>query len=133
MADIDYDGRRFRPEEEPAGRNGTRATYHQDGDTIWGEFSGGKVRSGALTGTRNPDGTLHFGYSMVLAGGEIVVGRCRSTPSRLDDGRILLTEQWERYWPQAAAGTSRLVESRGLPPRGRHPACAARTRSDPVR
>lgn len=108
MEEINYEGRRFRPEEQ----GGTEATYHQDGDTIWGEFSGGDVRRGSLAGTKNPDGTLHFGYSMVRAGGELIVGRCRSTPSVLEDGRILLTEQWERYLPHAAAGTSRIVETR---------------------
>lgn len=108
MEAIDYDGRRFSPEEG----HGTVATYHQEGDTIWAEFSGGDVLRGSIAGTRNADGTLHFGYSMVLGGGEIIVGRCHSTPSILEDGRVLLTEQWERYLPHAAAGTSRIVETR---------------------
>lgn len=108
MEAIDYEGRRFRPEEQ----GGTEATYHQDGDTIWAEFSGGDVRRGSLTGTRHPDGTIDFGYTMVRAGGELIVGRCCSTPSLLADGRILLTEQWERYLPTATAGTSRIVETR---------------------
>jgi hypothetical protein len=47
---------------------------------------------------------------MVLADGELIVGRCHSFPSLLDDGRIRLTERWERYGPRAAAGVSHLEE-----------------------
>lgn len=105
---IDYEGRRFRPEEG----GGTEATYHQDGDTVWAEFSGGEVKRGSLTGTCRPDGTLRFGYTMAMADGRLIVGSCTSTPTLLDDGRVVLTEQWERYVPVASAGTSRIIEAR---------------------
>jgi hypothetical protein len=105
---IDYEGRRFRPEEG----GGTEATYHQDGDIIWAESSGGAVKRGALTGICRPDGTLLFGYTRVMADGTLIVGSCTSTPTLLDDGRVVLNEQWERYLPVASAGVSRIVETR---------------------
>jgi hypothetical protein len=106
---FDYDGRRFRPADQD-GAEAPVASYHQDGDVVWAEFTGGRIRRGSIAGTSDPDGTLHFGYCMVLADGKLIVGRCHSFPSLLDDGRIRLTERWERYGPRAAAGVSHLEE-----------------------
>jgi hypothetical protein len=105
---LDYDGRAFRPGGEEPG--GTQARYHQDADLVWGEFAGGHVRRGSLAGTCSADGTLLFAYSMVLDSGEVISGRCRSTPHRLEDGRIRLSEEWERYTPQYETGVSYLDE-----------------------
>ena len=107
---IDYDGRRFSPSDGVAGESSRVATYHQDGDLLWGEFSGGKVRRGALTGSCAPDGTLDFAYCMVFEGGQIVSGRCHSTPTVLSDGRIRLHEEWERYGAGGSRGVSSIEE-----------------------
>ena len=106
---IDYDGRRFRPAGDGAD-GGRVAVYRQDGDLLWGEFAGGNARRGALAGTCRQDGTLEFAYCVVLTTGEVISGRCSSTPRILDDGRIQLDELWERYGEHASAGTSRLLE-----------------------
>jgi len=104
---IDYDGRRFR---KPRDSSGTVAVYHQDGDVVWAEFAGGDVRRGHLAGRCEPDGTLHMGYTMVLAAGEIVCGHTVNTPEPAGDGRVRLREVWERYGPRAATGVSYLEE-----------------------
>ena len=83
-----------------------RASTASDGDLLWGEFSGGHARRGSLAGTCAPDGTLDFAYCMVLDGGEVISGRCHSTPTVLADGRIRLHEEWERYGRTPAAGAS---------------------------
>jgi hypothetical protein len=104
-----YDGRMFRPgDEEPS--HSPVARYHQDGDLIWGEFAGGHIRRGSLAGRCAPDGTLEFTYCMVCESGEIISGHCRSTAQLLDDGRIRLDEQWERFTPHPARGQSYLEE-----------------------
>ena len=106
---FDYNGRAFRPGgEDTAGS--TQARYHQDADLVWAEFAGGHVRRGSLAGTCDPDGVLRFAYSMVLDNGEIISGYCRSTPHLLDDGRIRLSEEWERYTPTRETGVSYLDE-----------------------
>jgi hypothetical protein len=106
---LSYDGRVFRPGgEDPA--HSTTAYYHQDGDLIWGEFSGGRVRHGVLAGRCAPDGMLEFSYVIVSDSSEIISGRCRSTPRLLDDGRIRLDEQWERFTPHQSCGQSYLEE-----------------------
>jgi hypothetical protein len=107
---INYDGRRFRPADGVAGEADRVALYHQQGDLIWGEFSGGRARRGVLTGRCAADGSLNFGYCMVLDSGEVIAGRCTSTPRVLDDGRIRLDEVWERFGEHAAVGVSRLEE-----------------------
>lgn len=106
---IDYDGRRLSP---VTGRPGPRpvAHYHQSGDLVWGEFTGGEVRRGTLAGSCDPDGVLVFGYCMLLDGGELVVGDCRSVPQLLPDGRVRLTEYWQRYGAAADTGVSILEE-----------------------
>ncbi|GAA2822909.1 hypothetical protein [Kribbella solani] len=106
---IDYDGRRFRDVAYSAG-DGPSATYRQRGDLLWGDFSGGSVRRGALTGLCHPDGSIEFTYTMTLADGSVLAGHCASTPETLPDGRIRLHERWQRYGAQADTGVSQLDE-----------------------
>lgn len=108
---IDYDGRRFRDVAHAEG-DGPSALYRQSGDLLWGDFSGGRVRRGSLTGVVGPDGSIEFTYTMALADGSVLAGRCESTPETLPDGRIRLHEHWERYGSQSATGTSQLDEIR---------------------
>jgi hypothetical protein len=102
---LDYDGRRFRAEGSTA-----VAVYRQEGDLVWAEVSGGEVRHGAITGLRDATGTLHLGYTIVLATGEVVCGHTVNTPEVADDGRLRIREVWERFRPQAATGISYLEE-----------------------
>jgi hypothetical protein len=106
---INYDGRRFSPVPGTPGHTPV-AHYRQREDLVWGEFSGGEVRHGSLVGTSTPDGRLRFAYCMVLDSGKVITGFCRSVPEVLDDGRIRLTEHWERYGPEASTGISALEE-----------------------
>ncbi|WP_018685204.1 hypothetical protein [Actinokineospora enzanensis] len=106
---IDYEGRRFRGEVAPDG-SAPIATYHQDGDLVWAESGGGRVRRCVLTGVRDDQGVITMGYTMVLVTGEIVLGRCVSTPEPLPDGRIRLVERYERYLPLATSGETVIEE-----------------------
>jgi hypothetical protein len=106
---IDYDRHRFRP-AGTAGEDGLVALYRQDGDLLYGEFSGGRSRRGGLAGTCAPDGTLRFAYCMVQTSGEVISGSCVSTPELLADGRVRLCERGERYGEHAAQGVSWLEE-----------------------
>jgi len=103
---IDYEGRQFRA----SGADGTVARYRQDGDLVWADFTGGRVRRGAVTGTCQSDGTLRLAYTMVLATGEVISGRTVTVPHRKPNGRLVLREEWERYGEHAATGISFLDE-----------------------
>jgi hypothetical protein len=106
---IDYDGRRFRGHAPDA----PVAMYHQDGDVVWSEWSGGHVRRGSLAGTCDAGGTVSFAYCMVLTDGAVISGHSVNTPEFLPDGRIRLNERWERFGAHAASGTSSIEEVAG--------------------
>ena len=106
---INYDGRRFTRSDKAVA---PIATYRQDGRILSGSFSGSDVLYGTLCGTVDPDGTVHFGYSMVDVDGRVISGECRSQPSLDEVGRIHLHEIWTRFCPKFAQGTSSLKELR---------------------
>jgi hypothetical protein len=119
MAMLNYDGRRFlssAAETTAADGTGVIGHYHQDGNVIWGEFSGGRVVRGSLAGTCGADSVIHFAYCQVLADSSVMAGLCTSTPTVLSDGRIRLEEHWERFAPHAGTGTSILEEALPLSP-----------------
>lgn len=104
---LDYNGKKFR---KTGSETSPVTVYRQDGDVVWSEFAGGEVLRGSTAGTRAADGTLHLGYTIVLAGGEIISGHTVNTPEVTEDGRVRLREVWERYGPHAATGVSYLEE-----------------------
>ncbi len=104
-----YEGRRFRPE----GESGPVVTYRQEGDLFWAEIpAGGHIRRGSAVGRCSADGALDFAYCMVLDDGEIVSGRCHSTPIRRrgGGGGIRIREEFERYGLNGSTGVSYLEE-----------------------
>lgn len=123
---VDYDGRVFRPVEadddasadgaDRAGHGGERGTdapgvlgrYTQRGDLVDAQITGGAVRVGHLVATVDAGGVLDAAYCLVLASGEVVAGRCASTPTTLPDGRLRLTERWRR--DDGSTGTSVIEE-----------------------
>jgi hypothetical protein len=104
---INYEGRRFR---KRGGGDGTVAQYRQDGDLVWAEFGGGRVRRGTVIGVCSPDGVLRLGYTMVFTSGEVITGHTVNTPQWQPDGGLVLREEWERYGEHAAEGVSYLEE-----------------------
>lgn len=114
MADsaFQYDNKRFRSRavETAAGGEGPIGHYHQVGDLVWAEFSGGRVRRGSLVGTCASDGVLTLAYCQVLTTGEVISGEVRSIPERLADGRIRLREEWRRHGSAADTGVSYIEE-----------------------
>lgn len=114
MTDINYDGKVFHAPNgslDRAADDHLIGYYHQRDDLVWAEFGGGQVVQGRLVGTYRQDGTVDFGYCQVLHDGEIVAGRCVSTPEILDDGRIRLVERWRRM-DTGASGVSYIEELR---------------------
>ncbi|MEP6695395.1 MAG: hypothetical protein ABJA34_00800 [Pseudonocardiales bacterium] len=109
----DYEGRTFRPVDAGQGDQPTAVApatghYHQDGDVVSAEFAGGEVRAGRLIGTVQADGTIDGAYCLLTAETKPVAGACRSTPTVLADGRIRLTEQWQRL--DGSSGVSHVEE-----------------------
>lgn len=106
---LDYDGRVFHPAGHERGGDAVpTGRYHQDGDLVWAEFSGGHLRAGRLVGTCRPDGTIDASYCQVTADGQVVAGVCVSTPTALPDGRVRLAEHWRRA--DGSSGVSHIEE-----------------------
>lgn len=101
-----YDGRTFGPIQP--GPGSVVGHYHQQADLVWADFAGGAVRTGRLVGVRDRAGVIEAAYCQVMLDGEVVAGRCLSTPTVLPDGRVRLTEQWHRA--DGSSGVSYIEE-----------------------
>ena len=77
--------------------------YRQDGDLVWGTYSGGHVRFGTLLAIASPEGTLAMRYQHLTSTGEFKAGECSSMPELLADGRVRLHEQW--CWTAGGVGS----------------------------
>ncbi|KAJ1323998.1 homoserine kinase type II [Microdochium nivale] len=91
--------------------------YHQDGNIVWAEYTGGSIARGFLIATvvqggTDVEGTLDARYEHVNTSGELMTGRCRSTPEVLADGRIRLHETWKWTSGDESSGTSVVEEEK---------------------
>lgn len=110
---IDYNNRRFRSIENSATGEvsaETVFTYHQSGDIVWAEYSGGSIARGHLIAKCNSDGVLEMRYHHINTGGELMTGECISTPETLPDGRLRLYEKWRWTSGDLSAGESIIEE-----------------------
>jgi hypothetical protein len=111
----DYDGRRFRSvSNSETGEVGaeTLFEYHQRGGVVWATYEGGAIRFGTLIATVDEAGALDMRYHHVNAAGELMTGRCRSTPEVLPDGRLRLHERWQWTSGDGSSGESVIEEVR---------------------
>ena len=87
--------------------------YHQKDDLVWAEYAGGAVRFGTLIAKVAGNDCLEMRYQHLNRNGELMTGRCFSTPEILADGRIRLYEKWQWTSGDLSSGTSIVDE---LPP-----------------
>jgi len=93
------------------GETSTETIFHywQEGNILWATYKGGDVRFGTITGIVNRDGSLDFTYQHVNQQMEMRTGKCHSIPEIMEDGRIMLHEEW--LWTKGGKGSSVLVQS----------------------
>ncbi|HVF87905.1 MAG TPA: hypothetical protein VM866_09955 [Pyrinomonadaceae bacterium] len=89
---------------------GTVFHYRQKGDVVWGTYEGGQILFGTLVAKIDENGVLDMRYQHVNLSGELMTGRCRSTPEVLPDNRLRLHESWQWTSGDNSAGTSVIVE-----------------------
>ena len=111
--DINYDGRKFIPKMNS--QNGevseqTVFTYHQKGNILWAEYSGGDILKGSLVGTVLGNGELYFVYHHMNRDMQVKTGKCHSVPTVLENGKVELAEKWEWTSGDCSMGESLLVE-----------------------
>lgn len=81
--------------------------YHQKGNVIWAEYSGGSIVKGFLIGTMDEDHNMHFNYQHMNTDGELRTGSCDSAPS-VENGKLRFNEKWK--WTMGEEGTSVIEE-----------------------
>ena len=84
--------------------------YRQEGDVIWADYYGGAVVKGHLLGRMLETGELDFRYHHINEEGRIMLGKCRSTPEFLADGRLKFREHWQWLVDDNEAGDSEIEE-----------------------
>lgn len=80
--------------------------YHQQDSLVWAEYAGGTIVKGFLIATVQGDNSLDMRYEHVNLQGDLMTGRCRSTPEYLADGRLRLHERWQWTSGDYSAGES---------------------------
>lgn len=118
---MNYHQRRFRGRNNSANGEVSHDTlfhYFQQGELLSGHYAGGAIAQGQLLGKVLPDGSLEFLYQHLNAAGELMAGRCRSTPARAPDGRLILHESWQWLTGDGSSGHSvveEVSETTGIP------------------
>lgn len=84
--------------------------YRQSGEVVTADYSGGSILSGHLIARVLPDGRLDMRYHHLNDRGELMLGKCLSTPERLPDGRLQFKEQWQWLSGDMSSGYSEIEE-----------------------
>ena len=110
-----YNQRRFQSVSNAAnGEVGAETLfhYHQEGALVWAEYRGGAIVYGTLIAQADAQGCLEMRYQHLNADGQLMTGRCHSTPEVLPDGRLRLHEQWQWTCGDCSSGQSIVEEIR---------------------
>jgi hypothetical protein len=95
---INYDNRKFASVQNSEMGEVSSETvfhYHQKDDLVWAEYSGGEIVFGSLIAKVLQDDSLDMRYQHLNKRGELMTGKCFSTPEILSNGKIRLREKWQ--------------------------------------
>ncbi len=82
--------------------------FHQQGNVIWGEYSGGKVKLGRLIGVLNGE-NLNHSYVQINLNDEINSGEGNSIIKLNENNKLQIVEEWE-WKSQDGKGKSVMTE-----------------------
>jgi hypothetical protein len=111
--DYNLDGKVFRSVSNAAnGEVGseTRFHYRQNGSIVTATYQGGEIVSGQLIAKVLANGQLDMRYHHLNSKGELMIGKCLSTPKRTEDGRLRFLEEWQWLSGDLSTGTSEIEE-----------------------
>ncbi len=97
MTKINYDDKTFASVQNSETGEVSAETvfrYHQKDDLVWAEYAGGEIVFGNLIAKITDNDSLEIRYQHLNKRGELMTGKCFSTPETLSDGRIRLHEKW---------------------------------------
>ena len=110
---INYDNRIFKSvSNSETGEVSSETTfyYHQKENLVWAEYSGGEIVFGTLIAKVLSDNSLEMRYQHLNKQGELMTGKCVSTPESLPNGKIRLHEKWQWTSGDFSEGESTIEE-----------------------
>ena len=113
MTMTNLDGKTFRSvANTPNGEVGAETIfrYHQSGNIVSAEYSGGVIVAGHLLAVMDDHGRLDMRYHHLNDQGELMVGRCMSIPELMPDGRLRFHETWQWLTGDLSPGHSTIEE-----------------------
>lgn len=111
--DYDLDGKIFRSVKNSSnGEVGTETIfrYHQIGKVVSAEYEGGDIVKGHLVANVLPTGQLDMRYHHINQNGEIMMGKCLSTPEITELGKLKFKEEWQWLCGDMSSGYSEIIE-----------------------
>ena len=85
--------------------------YHQEGNRVWAEYSGGAIVLGHLVAIKQFDGSLLMHYQHINDSDQIMIGKCTSVPSLDAEGKLMFTEHWQWLNGDKSSGVSTIIEA----------------------
>ena len=113
MSKINYDNKTFAfVQNSETGEVSSETTfhYHQKDDLVWADYAGGTIVFGNLIAKVAENDCLEMRYQHLNQKGELMTGKCFSTPEILTDGRVRLHEKWQWTNGDYSEGTSIVEE-----------------------
>lgn len=110
---MNYDGKLFKSVQNIGKgevNEETIFTYHQQGNIVWAEYSGGDIVKGHLIAIADAAGNLDMRYHHINKRQEVMTGKCVSRPERMENGKIRLHEKWEWTCGDRSKGRSIIEE-----------------------
>ena len=110
---MNYEGKSFRPvynTENGETSSETIFQYHQVGNILTCNYSGGKILIGHLIGLVEKEGSINLRYHQINKQGKLMTGICHSVPEILENGKIRLHETWQWTSGDFSKGESVLEE-----------------------
>jgi hypothetical protein len=84
--------------------------YFQHGDYVWGTYGGGAVARGVLLGKMNANRDMRFYYFQLDHEGNLHQGNSKTSTEFLNDGRVVLYENWQWTGSKSGSGNSIIEE-----------------------
>ena len=88
--------------------------YQQNDNIVTATYKGGSIKEGHLVAVVGEAGVLNMRYHHVNTNGELMTGKCQSTPELLANGKIRLHEKWQWTSGDCSEGVS-IVEEMTIP------------------
>jgi hypothetical protein len=110
---INYDKRVFKSVQNSETGDVSAETifyYHQMENLVWAEYSGGEIVFGNLIAKVAENSSLEMRYQHLNRKGELMTGKCVSTPETMENGKIRLLERWQWTSGDFSKGSSTVEE-----------------------